>query len=57
VFTGRPLRVLKNNYIMDWHNKRNEEMKKLLAEGTLPYQKDVDERTKEYVFFSSLLAL
>lgn len=42
VFTGRPLRVRKNPYIVNWEEKRQEELKGLLAKGTLPYEADLD---------------
>jgi hypothetical protein len=41
------MRVIKNDYIMDWENERGKEMKELLAAGVLPYTKDVEERTKK----------
>jgi len=47
VFTGRPMRVIKNDYIMQWENDRIGEMKELLGQGVLPYTKDVEERTKQ----------
>jgi len=40
VYTGRPLRVVKNDYINTWETKRKEEMDKLLKEGTVPYSFD-----------------
>jgi len=46
IFTGRPMRVIKNDYIMKWENDRAEEMKQLLSAGTLPYTKDIDDRQK-----------
>lgn len=47
VFTGRPLRILKNDYVMDWETNRQAEMKELLSKGTLPYQVDIDKRQQE----------
>jgi len=47
IFTGRPMRVIKNDYIMSWENDRQKEMKELLSQGVLPYTKDVEERTKK----------
>lgn len=45
IFTGRPLRVLKNEYIMNWENNRSEDIKALCAKGVIPYTDDL-ERTK-----------
>jgi NAD(P)H-dependent flavin oxidoreductase YrpB (nitropropane dioxygenase family) len=47
IFTGRPLRVLKNDYIMSWENKRLDEMKDLLTRGVLPYTADVEARQRQ----------
>jgi len=46
IFTGRPLRVLKNPYIMNWENERREEMQSLLDKGVLPVQHDLEEVEK-----------
>ena len=47
VFTGRPLRVLKNEYVLDWEFNRQKEMKELLEKGILPYKADVDKYQQE----------
>jgi len=36
IFTGRPMRVRKNDYIMNWENNRAEEIKELTSNGILP---------------------
>merc|ERR1711879_266490 len=41
IFTGRPMRVMKNPYIMHWENNRAEELKRLCAKGVLPYMADM----------------
>lgn len=41
VYTGRPMRIIKNKYTMNWETNRSEEMKNELANGKLPYMKDV----------------
>jgi NAD(P)H-dependent flavin oxidoreductase YrpB (nitropropane dioxygenase family) len=41
IFTGRPMRVIKNEYIMEWETNRADEIKKLLKEGKIPYTVDV----------------
>jgi len=42
VFTGRPLRIAKSEYALDWENARQEKMKKLLSEGTVPVNYDME---------------
>lgn len=42
IYTGRPLRVRKTPYIMDWEENRKEEMKQYLAQGVLPIDKDME---------------
>lgn len=34
IFTGRPMRVLKNDYIMKWENDRQSDIKELTAKVT-----------------------
>jgi len=36
IFTGRPLRVRKTPFIMDWEENKQAEIKKLTSQGTLP---------------------
>eukprot|EP01126_Amoeba_proteus_P062621 TRINITY_DN8541_c0_g1_i1.p1 TRINITY_DN8541_c0_g1~~TRINITY_DN8541_c0_g1_i1.p1 ORF type:complete len:374 (-),score=69.50 TRINITY_DN8541_c0_g1_i1:118-1128(-) len=47
IFTGRPMRVLKNEYIMDWEDNRKKEMLALTGKGVLPYQHDINEAQKD----------
>ena len=35
------MRVIKNEYNIDWEANRQPEMRKLLQEGTVPYKADV----------------
>lgn len=42
IFTGRPLRVRKNPYIMNWESERRDEMLSLLDKGVIPVQTDLD---------------
>ena len=42
VFSGRPLRLIKNQYVVDWATKRKDEMKELLDKGIVPYSVDFD---------------
>ena len=46
IFTGRPLRVRKNPYIMNWETERRDEMHSLLDKGVLPIQHDLEEVEK-----------
>lgn len=43
VFTGRPMRCIETDYIIEWDEKRGELQKKLLKEGKLPYTLDMEE--------------
>lgn len=40
IYTGRPLRVLKNPYVMEWEGERKAEARKLLRSGTIPLYAD-----------------
>ncbi|KAG5937637.1 hypothetical protein E4U53_008164 [Claviceps sorghi] len=42
IFTGRPMRVRNNPYINDWETNRLQEMKELVAKGTIPYEVDLE---------------
>ncbi|PGH15658.1 hypothetical protein AJ79_02252 [Helicocarpus griseus UAMH5409] len=42
VVSGRPLRVLPNDYVKEWHRKP-EEVKKLTEQGIVPIMKDFEE--------------
>lgn len=42
VFTGRPMRVLKNEYVMEWAEERAKEMKDLAGKGIIPAMHDYD---------------
>jgi len=41
IYTGRPLRIIVNEYAKDWEENRKEEMKELLKKGTIPYTADL----------------
>jgi len=41
IYTGRPLRLYKTPYIMDWES-RPEEIKKLTSQGIIPVIKDIE---------------
>eukprot|EP00811_Abedinium_folium_P036087 NODE_8829_length_1467_cov_7.522388.p1 GENE.NODE_8829_length_1467_cov_7.522388~~NODE_8829_length_1467_cov_7.522388.p1 ORF type:complete len:415 (-),score=111.02 NODE_8829_length_1467_cov_7.522388:222-1349(-) len=40
IYTGRPLRIVKSDYSVDWEENRQELMKEALAEGVLPVMVD-----------------
>jgi NAD(P)H-dependent flavin oxidoreductase YrpB (nitropropane dioxygenase family) len=42
IFTGRPLRVRKNPYILNWEENRAEEIKQLTAKGIIPVEHDFE---------------
>jgi hypothetical protein len=44
---GRPMRVLKNDYIMHWENERAKEIKELTSKGIIPVMHDIEQRTAE----------
>jgi len=46
IFTGRPLRVRKNPYIMDWEENKQALIKELTSKGSLPVYKDMSELEK-----------
>ncbi|KAG8948632.1 hypothetical protein FRC04_009396 [Tulasnella sp. 424] len=43
IYSGRPLRVRKTPYVMEWEEKRQEEMKDLLSKGIIPIEQDMEE--------------
>ena len=46
IFSGRPMRVMKNDYIMEWEQHRQSERDQLLAVGKRPYKTDLDRHEK-----------
>lgn len=47
VYTGRPMRVIKNKYSMNWEEHRQKEMKELLSQGKLPVNVDIEVMEKK----------
>lgn len=41
IFTGRPLRVIKNPYTEIWENERQKTIKEALSKGVVPYKVDL----------------
>jgi len=53
--TGRPCRVLKTPYVRSWM-ERDDEVKRLTSEGTIPFMKDLnDGKAKLTEFFPALM--
>lgn len=46
IYTGRPMRVLKNSYNMNWEENRPNIIKDLTTKGIIPVHHDVEEMTK-----------
>ena len=42
IFTGRPLRVRNNEYIRNWEENRQAEIKSLTDKGTIPVEHDFE---------------
>jgi NAD(P)H-dependent flavin oxidoreductase YrpB (nitropropane dioxygenase family) len=42
IFTGRPLRVFRTPYVIDWETNRQSEIKELTSQGRLPVNEDVE---------------
>jgi len=47
VFSGRPMRVLKTPYIVDWETNRAQEIRDLTSKGIIPIQHDAEKVAKE----------
>jgi NAD(P)H-dependent flavin oxidoreductase YrpB (nitropropane dioxygenase family) len=47
IYSGRPLRVLKTPYIVDWETNRANEIKELTSKGIIPFNHDVEQKSKE----------
>ncbi|KAF2021646.1 oxidoreductase [Aaosphaeria arxii CBS 175.79] len=47
IWSGRPLRALRNPYIEDWENNRQDEIKELSAKGLVPLEYELDRLHKE----------
>jgi NAD(P)H-dependent flavin oxidoreductase YrpB (nitropropane dioxygenase family) len=43
IYTGRPLRVIRNAYVDDWMTNRTAEIKELTSKGIIPYDKDLED--------------
>eukprot|EP00026_Physarum_polycephalum_P010127 Phypoly_transcript_10278.p1 GENE.Phypoly_transcript_10278~~Phypoly_transcript_10278.p1 ORF type:complete len:361 (+),score=81.50 Phypoly_transcript_10278:91-1173(+) len=53
IFTGRPLRVLRTDYIDKWENDRQQEIKDLTSKGIIPVKHDIEEKAAKKEMDSS----
>eukprot|EP01124_Arcella_intermedia_P014012 TRINITY_DN203_c0_g1_i1.p1 TRINITY_DN203_c0_g1~~TRINITY_DN203_c0_g1_i1.p1 ORF type:complete len:360 (-),score=62.37 TRINITY_DN203_c0_g1_i1:45-1016(-) len=42
IYTGRPMRVLKTNYITEWEDQRSDKIKELTSKGVIPVEYDIE---------------
>ena len=47
VYSGRPLRTLRNEYVAEWEGQRAGEMKRLLEQGIVPRDVDKENRKRQ----------
>lgn len=52
IYTGRPLRVVKTDYVMDWEENKATEIQETTARGVLPYQVALNQAAKSGESFS-----
>jgi len=57
IYTGRPMRVLRTPYVNDWETNRQEEIRKLTAQGIRPASHDYDQRVANGEKFTPAEAL
>jgi NAD(P)H-dependent flavin oxidoreductase YrpB (nitropropane dioxygenase family) len=46
IFTGRPMRVLKNPYIVDWEENKQQQIRELTSKGIIPAINELEEKSK-----------
>eukprot|EP01064_Diplonema_japonicum_P017304 TRINITY_DN2537_c0_g1_i1.p2 TRINITY_DN2537_c0_g1~~TRINITY_DN2537_c0_g1_i1.p2 ORF type:complete len:387 (+),score=146.81 TRINITY_DN2537_c0_g1_i1:102-1163(+) len=46
IYTGRPLRIIKTDYVMGWENNRQEEIRSLTSQGILPVKNEAMQAIK-----------
>jgi len=46
IYTGRPLRIIKNKYSIDWEENRSKEVREICASGKLPFEYDLAQKEK-----------
>ncbi|KAJ7105489.1 2-nitropropane dioxygenase [Mycena crocata] len=47
IYTGRPLRVRRTDYIDDWNNNRRDEIKELTGKGILPHEVELEKHPEK----------
>lgn len=47
IYTGRPMRVRKNEHNSNWEENKSDEIKKLTSQGTIPIYKDFEDMEKD----------
>jgi NAD(P)H-dependent flavin oxidoreductase YrpB (nitropropane dioxygenase family) len=47
IYTGRPLRIKKSKYSMNWEENRAADIKRLTSSGVIPYEQDVKDNEAE----------
>ena len=52
IFTGRPLRIKKNDFVMDWEENRQDEIRELTGKGILPVAWQTEQEEKDGVELS-----
>jgi len=48
IYTGRPMRIFKTPYSMDWETNRTSEMKSLQDKGVVAFRADVPKNVRDY---------
>ncbi|KAF9052713.1 2-nitropropane dioxygenase [Panaeolus papilionaceus] len=49
VYSGRPMSVLRTPYVNEWETKRSDEIKKLIAEGKVPHEVELQQHPERSV--------
>jgi len=47
VYTGRPMRILKTQFVADWEDNRRQEVKELTEKGIIPIQNEIERFEKK----------
>jgi len=47
IYTGRPMRVLKTDYIMKWETDRQQEIRELTSKGIIPAVQDLEQKASK----------
>jgi len=44
IYTGRPLRVIRNEYVVDWNENRQAEIQELTSKGIVPHEEELKKK-------------